>query len=127
MTKYSETLENYLKVIYLISKENRGGWVSNSEISRLLHIKPASVTNMLYKLKEKGFVDWRPRKALRLTVKGKTIALDVIERYNNLQLFFKSVLHLEDESLVKKLCCEIEHHLTPEVSQAFLNLYFKLN
>lgn len=123
MDKISESFENYLKAIYFISKKNRGGWVSNSEISDFLGVKPSSVTSILHKLKQKDFINWKPRKSLRLTSKGKIVAQNVIDKYNHLNLFFKNVLKLKDSLLLEKLCCGIEHHITPEVSKALENLY----
>ncbi|MFX1313096.1 MAG: metal-dependent transcriptional regulator [Promethearchaeota archaeon] len=122
MSEIHESYENYLKAIYLISKNNKGGWTSNSEISNFLNIKPSSVTNMLYNLKEKGLITWKPRKSLRLTKKGKEIGLNIIKNYNCLFKFFLNVLKLKDKSIVHKLSCEIEHHLNPEVTEALENL-----
>ncbi len=122
MTEVNESYENYLKAIYLISKNNKGGWVSNSEISDFLNIKPPSVTNMLYKLKARGFINWKPRKSLRLNQKGKNIAKQTIKNYKKLREFFIGILKLNDKELVDKLCCGIEHHITPEVVKALDNL-----
>jgi len=122
MNMIHESYEDYLKAIYLISKCNKGGWVSNSEISDFLDVKPPSVTNMLYKLKNQGLIEWKPRKSLRLTKQGKLIASNIIKNYNSLVNFFLRVLKLKDKSLVQKLSCEIEHHLTPEVSEALQEL-----
>ena len=122
MNKIYESYEDYLKAIYLISRSNKGGWVSNSEISKFLNVKPPSVTNMLYKLNAKELIDWKPRKSLRLTKKGKKIALDIFKNYNCLVNFFLHVLKLKNKSLVHKLSCEIEHHITPEVSNALEDL-----
>lgn len=41
MAKIHESHEDYLKAIFLIAKRNKGGWVSNSEISQFLEIKPS--------------------------------------------------------------------------------------
>ena len=109
MRKTQETYEDYIKAIYLASKKNRGGWVSNSDISKLLKINPSSVTNMLYKLKARKFIEWNPRKSLRLTEKGKKIANNLMRYYNNLSKFFSQVLKLEDKTLIKHLSCKIEH------------------
>ena len=122
MTEIQERYEDYLKAIYLISKGRKGGWVSNSEISNFLNVKPSSVTNMLYKLKEYELVSWTPRKSVRLTLKGKKIALEVIKNYNCLFEFFAHVLKLKNKNLIHKLSCEIEHHVNPEVSNALENL-----
>ena len=122
MEKIKASYEDYLKAIFLISKDNKGGWVSNSEISVFLNVKPPSVTNMLYNLKAKGFINWKPRKSLRLTQNGKNIAKQVIKNYKKLRKFFLETLKLNNKELIDKLCCGIEHHITPEVVKALDNL-----
>ena len=119
-----ESYEDYLKTILLISKKNKGGWVSNYEISESLGIKPSSVTNMLYKLRKKSLINWSPRKPLRLTEKGKKIGEKTISKYNNLKEFFTNVLKIKDLELIEQLCCGIEHHITKEISKTLGNLTF---
>ena len=120
-----ETYEDYLKAIYTVSKKHRGGWVSNSEISNLLKVRPSSVSSMLYKLKEKNYIDWFPRKAVRLTAKGKEIALITIRKYNQLKHFFEDVLGVDNAFELDELCCKIEHTITSEISEAIENLSLK--
>lgn len=127
MTKIHESYEDYLKAIYLISKEDKGGWVTNSKISNYLKVKPSSVTNMLYKLKENGLIDWKPRKSIRLTKKGKGVALNIVKNYKCLFDFFVYVLKLKNKSLVQKSCCKIEHYMTPEVSNALEDLILEFH
>jgi DtxR family Mn-dependent transcriptional regulator len=122
MKELEESHEDYLKVIYLISKTNRGGWVSNSEISNMLEVQPSSVTNMLYKLRDFKLIDWEPRKSMRLTKKGKEIAKIILKRYEVLKDFFINVLNLNENDMIDEICCKIEHHLTNEVSEALYNL-----
>ncbi|MFX1499178.1 MAG: metal-dependent transcriptional regulator [Promethearchaeota archaeon] len=117
-----ESHEDYLKAIYFISKKNKGGWVSNSEIASFLKVKPSSVTNMLYKLKKEGYIRWEPRKAIRLTISGKEVAKDIVRYNKKLREFFKKILNINDEVKVKELCCKIEHYITPEVVKALENL-----
>ncbi|MBD3195037.1 MAG: hypothetical protein GF317_08290 [Candidatus Lokiarchaeota archaeon] len=121
-----ESQEDYLKAIYLISKSSRGGWVSNSDIADMMHIKPSSVTNMLYKLKALDLIDWSPRKSLRLTQKGKDIAKSILSSYKLLQDFFVNILKIDDDDIIDDLCCKIEHHLTGEVKDALSNLNVSL-
>jgi Mn-dependent DtxR family transcriptional regulator len=121
----NETYEDYLKGIYKISKRNKGGWVSNSEISSFLNVKPSSVTDMLYKLNENNLIKWSPRKSIRMTLKGKTIAQNILRKNNELKKFFKNVLKIKDDLKVKELCCKIEHHITSEIIAALEN--FNLN
>ena len=67
-------------------------------------------------------ITWKPRKSLRLTKKGKQIALEIIRNYNYLFNFFFNVLKIKNKSVIHKLSCEIEHHLNLEVSNALENL-----
>ncbi len=116
--------ENYLKAIYIISRKNRGGWVSNSEIASFLDIKPPSVTDMLHKLKKKGLINWQPRKMLRLTKKGLLQAKYIYKNYLSLKNFFHYVLKMNNDSDVGDICCKIEHHIPMSVIQA-LNTFTK--
>ena len=126
MSQIKDTYEDYLKAIYIVSKKNRGGWVSNSEISNLLNVKPASVSSMLYKLKENNYIHWYPRKSVRLTGEGKKIALITINKYNQLKLFFENVLGVDNAFKLDEFCCKIEHSITPEISDALENLSLKV-
>jgi DtxR family Mn-dependent transcriptional regulator len=121
----NESYEDYLKAIYTISKTHRGGWVSNSEISDILKVKPSSVSSMLYKLKKNEYIYWYPRKSVRLTAKGKEIALNTISKYNQLKHFFEDVLGVENTFELNELCCKIEHTITPEISEALEKLSLK--
>jgi len=122
MNEIQESQEDYLKAIYIISKRNRGGWVSNSEIADLLDVKPSSVTNMLYKLRDLGLIKWDPRKSIRLSEKGKKRAVIILKRYNALKDFFRNILDLHDEETINELCCKIEHHLNNEAYKALFQL-----
>jgi Mn-dependent DtxR family transcriptional regulator len=80
---------------------------------------------MLYNLKEKKLIAWNPRKALRLTKRGREIALQIIRNYDSLSKFFFQVLKIKDKSVIHKLSCEIEHHINLEISNALENLVLK--
>lgn len=118
----NETYEDYLKAIYLISKNKKAGWVSNSDISNFLNVKPSSVSSMFHNLKKKGYITWKPRSSIRLTQNGKKIAKQMTKNYKKLREFFKQILKINDKEIIEKLCCGIEHHITPEVVKALDNL-----
>ncbi len=121
-----ESYQRYLDEIYIISRSKKGGWVSNSEIAESLQVEPASVTGMLEKLQKNGLINWEPRKAIRLTEKGKKIARQLNEIHLLLYQFFSKVLKIEDEDTIEKLSCEIEHHITRDVKNSleeFLSKY----
>ena len=123
MQKFPESHEDYLKAIFLISKNHKGGWVSNRDISEFLKVSPPSVSNMLYKLKDNGLINWQPRKSIRLTQKGRKLAQDTVNNYYRLYNFFKKTLKITDKAIVQEICCKMEHLLTPEVYNALDTIY----
>lgn len=121
-----ESYQRYLDEIYEISRKKKGGWVTNKEISESLKVEPASVSGMLEKLKKSQLIKWKPRSAIRLTDKGKEIARQLNESHKLLLTFFKDVLKITDDSIVDKLACDIEHHISRDVRNSlkkFLNDY----
>lgn len=128
ITKIPESYQRYLDEIYEISRKKKGGWVSNKEISESLGVEPASVTGMLEKLKKKKLINWEPRKSIRLTSIGKDIARQLNESHKLLRIFFHDVLKINDDDVVEKLSCDIEHHITKEVRaslKTFLDDYLE--
>ena len=121
-----ESYQRYLDEIHSISRNKKGGWVSNKEIAEKLQVEPASVSGMLEKLKKKGLIKWEPRKAIRLTEKGKKIAKQLDETHTILYQFFSKVLKIEDQDVIENLSCDIEHHITQNVKKSleeFLSKY----
>ena len=121
-----ESYQRYIDEIHSISRNKKGGWVSNKEIAEKLQVEPASVSGMLEKLKKKGLIKWEPRKAIRLTEKGKKIAKQLDETHALLYQFFSKVLKIEDQDAIENLSCDIEHHITQNVKKSleeFLSKY----
>ncbi|MFW9899333.1 MAG: metal-dependent transcriptional regulator [Candidatus Thorarchaeota archaeon] len=128
ISEIPESYQRYLDEIYIISRKKKGGWVSNKELAENLDIKPASVSGMLEKLKKQGLIDWRPRKLIRLTEKGKTIARQLNETHELLRDFFIKVLEIPDEEVVDNISCQIEHHISWSIKKKlkeFLSKYLK--
>ncbi|MGV9171467.1 MAG: metal-dependent transcriptional regulator [Promethearchaeia archaeon] len=110
-----ESYQKYIDEIYSISRNKKGGWVTNKEIAENLDVEPASVSGMLEKLRNEALIKWEPRKAIRLTKKGKQIAKQLTEIHDLLEDFFTNVLKIKDKKAVEDLSCQIEHHITSEV------------
>ena len=63
-----KSTQDYLKAVYDLSKN--GDLVSTNEISQKLDVAPASVTEMLKKLSEDGYINYSPYHGSTLTEKG---------------------------------------------------------
>lgn len=125
ISEIPESYQRYLDIIFNISKKKKGGWVTNKEIAENLQVEPASVSGMLEKLKKTRLIKWEPRKSIRLTDKGKKYALQLEETHSLLRIFFKDILKIEDEEIVEKVSCEIEHHITQDVKDSFRHFILK--
>jgi len=125
ISEIPESYQRYLDTIFNISKKKKGGWVTNKEIAENLQVEPASVSGMLEKLKKKRLINWEPRKSIRLTYKGKKYALQLEETHDLLRIFFKDILKIDDEEIVEKVSCEIEHHITRDVKDSFRDFILK--
>ncbi len=125
ISEIPESYQRYLDIIFTISKKKKGGWVTNKEIAENLQVEPASVSGMLEKLKNTRLIKWEPRKSIRLTDKGKKYALQLEETHSLLRTFFTDILKIDDEEVVEKISCEIEHHITQEVKDSFRDFILK--
>ncbi|MCZ6639792.1 MAG: metal-dependent transcriptional regulator, partial [Candidatus Dadabacteria bacterium] len=68
---YTESIEDYLKAIYEIQKEQ--GKVSTNSLSEKLNVAPASVTSMIKKLSEKKLITHKRYQGVKLTKAGQMI------------------------------------------------------
>ena len=110
--KYSESYDEYLEMILRLS-HNSSEWVKNKDISKALNVKAPSVTNMLEKLSKAMFIEWIPRKGIRLTDRGVSRATELVCYHTIMELFLNRVLEIEDPHELDAIACDFEHHFTP--------------
>jgi DtxR family transcriptional regulator, Mn-dependent transcriptional regulator len=82
----SLTEENYLKAIYHLSKLG-GDKVSVKSISNALNINPASVIDMLKRLKDKKLIHYDKTAGARLTDKGFKTAINIVRKHRLWEVF----------------------------------------
>ena len=105
----SQSAEDYLERILELVQEN--GQARVVDIANTLNVRQASVTNMVKKLCELGYVDHEKyKRGLVLTKKGQQVALEIQRRHETLSSFF-SMLELDDETQRRDIE-GIEHHLS---------------
>ena len=103
----SEKEEDYLKVIYeIVSKR---GFARPIEIADELSVKPASVTDMLKRLQDKGLVIYEKYRGILITPEGEKIAKKLIHRSDVLINFFK--IFGVQENNAEKIANHVEHYI----------------
>jgi len=110
-----KSVEDYLKAVYESSQNGKP--VSTTEISQLLKVAPASVTEMLKKLSQKGYVEYSPYHGATLTGEGKRIAEKMARKHRLLERFLHDVLKI-DNVKVHKQACEMEHSLSDDAEES---------
>lgn len=119
---YSIAEENYIKSIYHLQRSNRN--VTTNELAALLQTKPASVTDMLKKLKAKKLLDYEKYYGVRLTSEGRKVALGIVRRHRLWEYFLEEKLgfgweevhdiaeqleHIQHNGLIEKLDAFLGH------------------
>src|SRR5687767_15597852 len=122
-TAPSQSAEDYLERIQELIEEK--GYARVVDIASSLNVKQASVTSMVQKLGELGYINYEKYRGLILTDKGKEVALGIQKRHETLSRFF-SLLGLDPKTQQADIE-GIEHHLSAETVECLADLaqYFE--
>jgi len=111
-TIVSSEAEEYLEAIYRL--ERKTGSAKTMELVRQLKVVPGSVTNTIENLERRGLVTHEPYKGVKLTEKGRKLALNVLRRHRLAERLLTDVLHL-DWSEAHDAACKLEHAFSDNV------------
>ena len=84
--------EDYLSVIYKSADDN--GEIKANQIAEQLNISAAAVTDMLRKLSQEGYVNYKRYKGTKLTKSGEEYARSMVRRHRIWELFLHQVVGL---------------------------------
>ena len=107
----SQSLEDYLEAIYIISLDNKV--VRVKEVAGFLDVRTPSVVDAVGKLTENGLVYHEKYGYLDLSDEGNKLARKIHLKHEKIYKFFKDVLIVSDE-VSKKDACKIEHYISKE-------------
>ncbi|MBQ2832947.1 metal-dependent transcriptional regulator [Methanobrevibacter sp.] len=117
--KISENIEEYLEVLY--RNGSNGEQVSTTTLSKELGIAPGSVTQMLKKLENLGYIEYTPYKGATLTDEGMNIAQKITRKHRILEKFLMDILKIKEENIHEQ-ACEMEHTLSDEAERALCTM-----
>src|SRR5882724_1924840 len=104
--KYSPSKENHLKAIYHL--QNEQGVVTTNALAAALQTRPASVTDMLKKLKEQKLLIYERYKGFKLNNEGRKAAVQVIRKHRLWEYFLVKKLQFGWDE-VHDIAEELEH------------------
>jgi DtxR family Mn-dependent transcriptional regulator len=89
----SQTVENYLKTIYLAQLARAGDdLVPMGHLASALGVVPGTATTMVKALAESGLVRYEPYMGVRLTAAGEKLAGLVLRRHRLVELFLVKII-----------------------------------
>lgn len=110
----TESTENYLKAILQLEDDRPEG-VSTSAIAQRLESQPASVTGMMRKLRDRGWVKYERYKGVSLTDSGRKHALATVRRHRLWEKFLVESLGFGWDE-VHELAEQLEHVRSGELT-----------
>src|SRR3989442_159009 len=121
----SQSAEDYLERIHELIEEK--GYARVVDIASSLKVKQASVTSMVQKLGELGYLNYEKYRGLILTPKGREVACRIQKRHETLSRFF-SLFGLDAKTQQHDIE-GIEHHLSPATAEVLSDLarFFEKN
>jgi DtxR family Mn-dependent transcriptional regulator len=110
----SPAVQDYAKAVYALEARGRGA-VSTNDLAERLGVTPGSASAMVRKLSEVGLVEHEPYHGVRLTQKGRRVALEVLRHHRLIELFLAEELgmpwdrvHAEAEVLEHAISEDLE-------------------
>lgn len=103
---FTSTEENYIKNIYHLQQAS--GYTTTNELAAAIKAKPASITDMLKKLKAKKLINYEPYKEFQLSYQGRKVALGIIRKHRLWEFFLVEKLQFGWDE-VHEVAEELEH------------------
>ncbi len=115
----SASIEEYLETVFRLLEINKERYAKTGELAELLKVAPASVTQMVQKLAARNYLVYHKGQGVRLTQKGRDVALDVLRRHRVAELLLVDLLGVSWEE-AHEVACRWEHILTKEMCDRVL-------
>ena len=118
----SRSVEDYLKAVYSLTEREESA--STSALAESLDVQPASVTGMVKRLAECGYLEHARYRGVRLTEAGSREALRIIRRHRILETYLNTHLgyswedvhqeaerleHAASDALIDRMAAILEH------------------
>lgn len=112
-SEYSESVEMYLKEIYLLSRD--GNPATTGAVADSLEVSPPSVSEMVTRLEELDLARTEKHRGTTLTDEGERKAVAVLRKHCRIERFL--VDKLDVESGFHEEACRLEHAMSDDVAR----------
>lgn len=110
--------EDYLKAIWTLSErhEERREAATTKDLAAALNVSPPAVSKMLKQMERHELVAHVPYYGVRLTEKGRRVALKIVRRHRLLERFLVETLGYAPAA-VHDEAERLEHHISEEFTE----------
>jgi len=110
----SKSLEEYLKVMYILKKQT--GDIRVTDIANKMNCSKAGVNKAINNLKDNNLVNYETYGDIELTEEGEKLAKKIIEAYDIMYVFLKDVIGIDE-----RLASEDAEKIKSAISDTTLN------
>lgn len=112
--EFSENVDEYLEALW-IQEEQGQDTARIKKMAELLGIAAPSAVEMLKKMEGMGLIEYKSRKGVSLTEKGRKTARNVIRGHRLAELLLTEILKMKMD---ENAACGLEHHLSEKIANA---------
>lgn len=110
----SENVEEYLEAIYRLLERREK--LTTTNIAKELKVSPPSVSEMLKKLDERGYLKYEPYKGVVLTSKGRDLGKNILRKHRLIEKFLDTMGLSKNK--IHEEACKLEHSVSKELEKA---------
>jgi len=108
----SESTEMYLKAVYRLTQHET--YASTSKLAAALGVSPASVSEKIKSLAERGYLIHEWREGVVLTPEGRQVALDILRKHRLVSTFLVKKVGYEIDEIYDE-ACNLEHAVSDKL------------
>ena len=116
----TSSTEDYLKAIFQLVSESEEKKAGTNQLADHMGISPASVSVMLKKLKEQGFVKYKKYGKIEMTSNGYEMAVGLIRKHRLWETFLHDHMNFSWDE-VHEVAHELEHIRSPKLIEELDN------
>ena len=113
-TTVSSVTEEYLEAIYRL--QEKSGVARTSELAEMLNVAPGTITNTVERLERQSLIIHEPYRGVRLTEKGRGIALRMVRKHRLSERLLTDILDVEWDK-AHDAACQLEHGISDEIAK----------
>ena len=92
----SKSLEQYLKTMYILKKQN--GNIRVTDVAKKMNCTKPSVNKAIHNINDNNLLNYESYGAIELTEEGENLAKKILEAYDISYVFFKDVIGLDEDA-----------------------------